>query len=126
MTVTASYSAAAVLRLHYQFESCSIEPIYLLNQLWDTIGTDKATGNSVLIVSPNRVNVQVGAQVVMVSKAVVDVPMGMLVKVRHIPCLALLAPGATLADAIELLLPLVPYTPFTNEPTANGAAVNWF
>jgi hypothetical protein len=121
LTVTVSHPAAEFLRLHYQFVNQSALPIYLLNQLWDTVGTNPTTGQSIFRVSPNLANVAVSADTVTVSKAVVDVPYGLLVEVWHLPCLARVAPGGHYEETVELPYPLRPYTPY--EPEVELGAV---
>jgi hypothetical protein len=121
LTVAVSFPTANILRLHYEFVNTGALPIFLFNQLWDTVGTDPATGQSVFRVLPNLANVAVNADAVTVSKAVVDVPYGLLVETWHLPCLAQVAPGARHAETVELQYPLRPYTPY--EPEVELGAV---
>jgi hypothetical protein len=115
LTVTVTHSTAEVLNLHYQFYNRSALPIYLLNQLWDTIGTHSTTGQSIFRVSPKLANIEVGTDNVKVSKAVVDVPYGTLVELWHLPCLARVAPSGRYEEMVELPYPLRPYTPYEPE-----------
>lgn len=112
LAATLTQPTAEMLRLNYQFINRSARHIYLLNQLWDTVGTNTTTGQSVFRVSPNLANVEVSAETVTVSKAVVDVPYGMLVETWHLPCLARVAPGALYEETVDLSYPLRPYTPY--------------
>lgn len=103
-------SASDVLHLHYRVSNHGTLPLYLLNRMWNTIRRNSATNTQVFETSSDLANIQIDSTEVLVSKTVVDVPYGMLVEVRQIPCMTRLAPGDDYEETIRLALPLVPYT----------------
>lgn len=122
LTATVTLLSSDRLRLDYRLHNRSSLPLYLLNQLWETIGEDAATHQDVFGVLPDLANVQVTPSRVTVGKAVVDVPYLMLVEVRHIPCMTRVAPGTAYEEAVHLPVPLMPYT-FYESKVSNGPVV---
>ena len=123
LTVTADLTQPGVLRLRYEVRNTGALPLYFLNQLWRNIRRDARTNQQVFEVLPDLVNIEVTPETVLVHKAVVDVPYGLLVEVRRIPCLAHVAPGAAYAETLTLPLPLQPYTPYESDG-ATGPVVS--
>jgi hypothetical protein len=104
-----------MLRLHHQFINHSAQHIYLLNQLWDTVGTNTTTGQSVFRVSPNRVNIEVRPDRVSVSQSIPEIPFGLLAEAPYMPLMVCVASGAAYTCIVELPVPLLPYNAYERD-----------
>jgi len=115
LQVSASQLSASVLRVHYKVHNRTSKPVYLFNQYWMNIDSNKQ-----FEVLPNMVNVQLQASRVTVGKAVVSVPDDMEVEARYTPCLSRVEPHGDYEETIEVPMPLSPFTWYRNKPMTKG------
>ena len=112
LVVTASFPQAETLRLEYRVRNHDIVPLYLFNQLWQDLRHDPATNQHQALVPPNQVNIVERGEWVKISKAIPEIPFGILAEVPYMPFMLLLEPGADYAQTITLPRPLRPYTTY--------------
>jgi len=101
----AALISPASLQLHYRVQNTSDHVLFLLNRFWTS-----TTLAGQYQVQPNITNVQVGANRVTISKAVVPVPNNREVEKHYTPCLSRLGPHETYEETLEIAVPLVPFT----------------
>jgi hypothetical protein len=97
------------MTLTYEFKNHSALELFLFNRLF------RLFNDGSYPVDPNRVEIEIREQRIVVSKKLVPIPDDMDVEHPHIPCASRVAPGETFAERICVALPLVPRTPYLRE-----------
>ena len=112
LTATISFPQPETLQLTYHVRNNDTVPLYLLNQLWQDIRRNPATNQPQAEVPSNLVNIVARDEWVKISKAIPEIPFGLLVEVPYMPGMLRLEPGADFTQTITLPVPLRPYTTY--------------
>jgi len=112
LTVTIALTQPDTLQLEYRVRNHDTVPLYLFNQLWQDLRRDPATNQHQALVPPNLVNIVERGEWVKISKAIPEIPFGILVEVPYMPFMFRLEPGADYTQTITLPVPLRPYTTY--------------
>lgn len=112
LTVTLAFPKPDMLQLTYHMRNTDTVPLYLLNQLWQNIRRNPTTSQPQAEAPQNLVNIVEREEWVRISKAIPEIPFGLLVEVPYMPCMLRLEPGADYTQIISLAVPLRPYTTY--------------
>lgn len=112
LTVTLSFPRPDELQLVYRIQNNDTVPLYLLNQLWQNIYYDAETKQQQVQIPADLVNIVTRQDWVKISKAIPEIPFGLLVETPYMPCSLRLEPGTDYTQTITLPAPLRPYTKY--------------
>lgn len=97
-----------LLKIRYTFGNHSAQNVYLFNRLYNKIDGKK------FLTNVNNVYIDFEQNKSVISKKIFPVPMDLDVERSIVPCASLVKPGATIAETLEIQLPLVPVNPYRN------------
>jgi hypothetical protein len=114
LTITSARVSEDRATIGYRFTSTADRNLYLFHRLWEEIGADLVFQTSV-----HRAYVEIVPDGVLLSKKAVPVPPNMAVEQPNLPCVSRVEPGGSIAEEMEIPLPLVPRTPYLRAPKAD-------